>query len=180
MATNAEQIQEDLILCNVTMWEPTPLTEIQFNIGALVQMEAVLDTKISNVTSASSALADIEDVATGDSGIDDVVFTLEPQNSSNYSWSMIPNDNGGLSFFLNSSREFYNDYIVPAVPVLDVPLQEDLGEGLVDKSTDKLTRERLAFLRATPLNIVETTIAALGDLKAIVVAKRINLEATYV
>lgn len=180
MATNAEQIQSDLLLCNVTMWEPSPVEEVQLNISALTIAEANMDTKITAVTNCANALLDIEDIATGDSGIDDVQFVKEPSNNSPYAWSLIPRDNGSLSYFANVTNSFYRDYIVPAVDIADVPLQHDLGEGLVDKSEATLSRERNAFLSTTPLNVIDTTIVALGNMKAILTAKRVNLEATYV
>ena len=180
MATNAEQIQIDLLLCNVTMWNPDDIENVQLSIGALTQAEATVDLKITSITDAANALLDIEDSATLDSGIDDVQFIKEPSNSSPYAWSMIPRDNGTLSFFANTISAFYKDYIVPSVDVADVPIQHDLGEGLVDKSDDVLRREREAFLSASQSAVIDATIVGLGTLKALIAAKKANLEATYV
>ncbi len=180
MATNAEQIQADLLLCNVTMWNPDDIENVQLNIGALTQAETTVDLKITAITGAADALLDIEDIATLDSGIDDVQFIREPTNSSPYAWSMIPRDNGTLSFFMNTSSTFYKDYIVPSVDVSDVPLQHDLGEGMVDKSADQLRVERESFLRTNYPGIIDATVVGLGTLKAILAAKKANLEATYV
>ncbi len=179
MATNSEQIQTDLLLCNVTMWNPSDIEDVQLNIGALTQAEATVDSKIAAVTAAADALVDIEDMATLDSGIDDVQFNKEPSNNSPYAWSMIPRDNGTLSFFANVSSAFYKEYIVPYVDIADVPLQHDLGEGLVDKSEAVLQRERETFLSGSPTAVIDTTIVGLGALKAIFAAKKANLEATY-
>ena len=180
MATNAEQIQADLLLCNVTMWNPDEIENVQLSISALTEAEAKVDTKITSVTAAANALLDIEDIATGDTGIDDVQFIREPSNNSPYAWSMIPRDNGTLSFFLNVTSSFYKTYIVPSVDVADVPLQHDLGEGLVDKSADLLQREREQFLATNYSAIIDVTIVGLGVLKALLNAKKVNLEATYV
>ncbi len=180
MATNSEQIQTDLLLCNITMWNPSDIENVQLNIGALTQAEATVDLKIAAITAAANALLDIEDIATEDSGIDDIQFIREPSNNSPYAWSMIPRDNGILSFFVNVSSQFYRDYIVPFVDVADVPLQHDLGEGLVDKSDDLLKRERENFLYTNYSAVVDTTIVGLTELKAILAAKKANLEATYV
>ena len=180
MATNAEQIQTDLLLCNVTMWNPEDIEDVQLNIGALTQAELNVDVKIASITAAANALLDIEDIATLDSGINDVQFIREPSNNSPYAWSMIPRDNGTLSFFINVASIFYKTYIVPYVDVADVPLQHDLGEGLVDKTEDLLKREREAFLNENLSSIVDVTIVGLGALKTILNDKRVNLEATYV
>ena len=180
MATNAEQIQTDLLLCNVTMWDPADIEDVQLNIGAITQAEASADIKIASITAAANALLDIEDIATADSGIDDIQFIKEPSNNSPYSWSMIPRDNGTLSFFLNVSSAFYKMYVVPYVDVADVPLQHDLGAGLVDKTDDLLQREREAFLVANFSAIIDVTIVGLTAFKAILTAKRTNLEAVYV
>ncbi len=179
MATNSEQIQTDLLLCNVTMWDPADIEDVQLNIGALTQAEATVDLKITAVTNAANALLDIEDIATGDTGIDDVQFIKEPANNSPYAWSMIPRDNGTLSFFANVNSSFYKEYIVPAVDVADVPLQHDLGEGLVDKSEDLLKRERETFLRDNTSAVIDATIVGLNVLKGILATKKTNLEATY-
>ncbi len=180
MATNSEQIQTDLLLCNVTMWNPSDIESVQLSISALTEAEAGVDTKIAAVTAAANALLDIEDIATLDSGIDDVQFIKEPANNSPYAWSMIPRDNGTLSFFANISSTFYKEYIVPSVDVSDVPLQHDLGEGLVDKSDDLLKRERETFLAASQSAVIDATIVGLTTLKGILSAKKANLEATYV
>lgn len=180
MATNAEQIQTDLLLCNVTMWNPDDIEDIQLNIAALIQAEANVDLKIAAITAAANALLDIEDIATGDTGIDDVQFIREPSNNSPYAWSMIPRDNGTLSFFVNVTSAFYKTYIVPSVDVADVPLQHDLGEGLVDKSDDLLQREREQFLATNYSAVIDVTIVGLGTLKTLLNTKKVNLEATYV
>ncbi len=180
MATNAEQIQTDLLLCNVTMWNPSDIEDVQLSISALTEAETNVDTKVAAVTAAANALLDIEDIATLDSGIDDVQFIKEPSNNSPYSWSLIPRDNGTLSFFANVSSAFYKTYIVPYVDIADVPLQHDLGEGLVDKSDAVLQRERETFLSGSPSAVIDTTIVGLGALKTILNDKKVNLEATYV
>ena len=180
MATNAEQIQTDLLLCNVTMWNPEDIEDVQLNIGAITQAEASADIKIAAITAAANALLDIEDIATLDSGISDVQYIREPSNNSPYAWSMIPRDNGTLSFFLNVSSDFYKMYVVPYVDVADVPLQHDLGEGLVDKPDDLLQREREYFLLADYSAIIDVTIVGLTAFKSLLTAKRVNLEAVYV
>ena len=179
MATNAEQIQTDLLLCNVTMWNPEDIEDVQLNIGALIQAELAVDIKIASITAAADALLDIEDIATGDTGISDVQFIREPSNNSPYAWSMIPRDNGTLSFFVNTTSSFYKNYIVPSVDVLDVPLQHDLGEGLVDKSEDLLRREREQFLSTNYTATIDVTIVGLGVLKTLLNTKKVNLEALY-
>ena len=180
MATNAEQIQTDLLLCNVTMWNPDKVEDVQLSISALTEAELKVDTKITSITASANALLDIEDIATGDTGIDDVQFIREALNNSPYAWSMIPRDNGTLSFFLNVTSDFYKTYVVPSVDVADVPLQHDIGAGLVDKPDDLLQREREQFLAYNYSAIVDVTIVGLGVLKALLNAKKVNLEATYV
>ncbi len=179
MATNYEKIQEDLALCNITMWEPDSLSTVQLSICRLQCMEGELDTVITKVTAAANALSDIEDIATQDSGIDDVKFEITSINSK-YAWNMTPTVSGIISFGYNPLSEFYKDYIVPNVSTLLVPIEEDDGEGGTRARTDKsIEFDRLNVLKTRPVDAVETTVAALAVFKAVVTAKRTQLEATY-
>jgi hypothetical protein len=179
MATNYEKIQEDLALCNVTMWEPDSLTTVQLSLCRLTCMEGEIDNIIAKVTAASAALSDIEDIATSDSGIDDVRFDIATVNSK-YAWNMTPTVSGLIDFTYNPNSEFYKEYIVPNVATLLVPIEEDDGEGGTrPRSAKAILSDRLNILKTRPIDTIETTIVALNSFKTIVTNKRAQLEATY-
>jgi hypothetical protein len=180
MATNYEKIQEDLALCNLTMWEPTPFEEVQLNLCRLSCMESEIDGIVTKVTDASNALRDIEDVATADSGIDDLKFEIAKTTSAKYAWSMSPTASGTIVFSLNTGSAFYNEYIIPAVSELLVPTTESDGAGGTQPRDENVVlRERKLILETRPMDVVETTLTALTSLKAVATAKREQLEATY-
>ena len=178
MATNYEKIQEDLAACNITMWEPDSLSTVQLSICRLQCMEGEIDNVVTKVTAAADALSDIEDIATQDSGIDDVKFEIASINSK-FAWNMTPTVSGVINFDYNPSSEFFKDYIVPNVSTLLVPIEEDLGEGLVARTDQAIEYDRLNVLKTRPVDMVETTVTALAAFKAILTAKRTQLEATY-
>jgi hypothetical protein len=179
MATNYEKIQEDLASCNVTLWEPDPLADVQLSICRLTCMEAELDNVITKVTAAANALADIEDIATADSGIDDVRFSINSVKGK-YAWNMTPTVSGIISFDYNPSSEFYKLYIIPSVSTLLVPVEEDDGAGGTQARDAKaIEYDRINKLKGSPTDTVETTITALNTFKTIVTEKRTQLEATY-
>ncbi len=180
MATNYEKIQEDLASCNVTLWEPDPLADVQLSICRLSCMEAEIDNIVAKVTATANALADIEDIATEDSGIDDVRFSISAVQGK-YAWNMTPTVSGIISFDYNPNSEFYKLYIVPSVSILLVPIEEDDGQGGTQARDAKtIEYDRINKLKSSPTDTVETTITALNTFKTIVTAKRTQLEATYV
>jgi len=180
MATNYEQIQQDLAECNITVWEPDPLSEVQLSICRLQCMEGEIDNVITKVTAAADALSDIEDIATQDSGIDDVKFVITSVNSK-YAWNMTPTVSGIINFDYNPGSEFFKDYIVPNVSTLLVPIVEDDGAGGTQARTDQaIEYDRLNVLKTRPVDMVETTVTALSAFKAVLTAKRTQLEATYI
>jgi len=179
MATNYEQIQADLALCNITMWEPDSLATVQLSVCRLTCMEGEIDSVVTKVTAAANALTDIEDVATTDSGISDVKFLINSVRGA-FAWAMTPTISGVIDFSYNPNSEFYNDYIIPNVSTLLVPIEEDDGQGGTQARTDAaILRDRQNKLQASPADVVETTVTALNAFKAIVSAKRAQLEATY-
>jgi hypothetical protein len=180
MATNYEKIQEDLAACNITIWEPTPFEEVQLNLCRLTCMESEIDSIVTKVTAAANALQDIEDVATADSGIDDLKFEIIKNTSSKYAWDMSPTASGMIMFTLNTSSKFYNDYIIPAVSELLVPTTESDGAGGTQPRDEAIIlRERKLILETRPVDVVETTLTALTSLKSVATAKKTQLEATY-
>jgi len=179
MATNYEQIQNDLALCNITMWEPDPLSTIQLSDCRLGCMEGEIANVITKVTAAANALADIEDIATQDSGVDDVKFSIKTENGK-FAWSMIPTISGVISFVYNPNSEFFKKYIVPNVSELLVPVVEDDGQGGTQPRTARdIEHDRLLVLKTKPIDMIETTITALNAFKGIVTAKKNQLEADY-
>jgi len=179
MATNYEQIQADLEKCNVTLWEPDPLADVQLSICRLTCMENEIDNIVSKVTEAANALSDIEDIATADSGIADVRFSVNSV-AGKYAWNMTPTISGIISFDYNPKSEFYTQYIIPNVSTLVVPIEEDDGTGtMVARDPKIIERERIDKLKYSPTHTVETTITALAQFKTIVTSKRTQLEATY-
>lgn len=179
MATNYEQIQLDLEKCNITVWEPDPLSTVQLSICRLRCMEGEIDNVIAKVTAAANALSDIENIATLDSGIDDIKFVITTVNSK-YAWNMTPTVSGIINFDYNPNSEFFNEYIVPNVSTLLVPIEEDDGAGGTQARTDQaIEYDRLNVLKTSPVDMVETTITALSAFKDVLTAKRTQLEATY-
>lgn len=177
MATNAEQIQLDLAKCNITLWEPELMSSVQLSACKLQCIENEVDPLIATITAAIDALADIEDVATGDTGMNDVVF-MPSTPPSVATWSMTAHTNGTIYFGVNTNSSFYVNYIIPGVSESTVPVQEDLGEGLVDRSASDILRDRQAALLSQG-EVLEATINALTTYKAMVTAKKDSLAATY-
>ncbi len=177
MATNMEQIQLNLALCNITLWEPEALSGFQLSACKLQCMENEIDPIIVKITSSIDALSDIEDVATGDTGINDVTFinTTPPSASS---WAMTAHTNGTIYFGVNKSSPFYTDYIIPGVSTSTVPVQEDLGQGMEDRSDADILRDRQAVLRSQ-VEVLEATINGLNIYKSLIVAKKESLTSEY-
>lgn len=179
MATNYEQIQADLAACNITIWEPDALSTVQLSICRLGCMIAEIANLAARVTAAADALTDIETIATLDSGVDDVKFSLS-SGAQGAVWSMIPTISGSIEFSVNTNSDFYKTFLIPAVSALLVPLTTDDGAGgQIDKTEVALLAERTAALRNNPVNVVETTIPALTAFSNILTAKKTQLEATY-
>ena len=179
MATNYEQIQSDLLKCNITMWEPDPLASVQLSTCRLGCMISEVDSMLSKVTDAANALVDIETISTSKSGLPDLKFVISSVSTS-FAWSMIPNTKGIIEFDYNDSSKFFNKYILPNVSTLLVPIQEDDGTGtMVARDPRAIESDRMDILTTKPMDVVETTITALTSFKKLLSDKKTQLEADY-
>jgi len=156
---------------------PENISIVQLSACRLQCIENEIDPVIAKITEALTAIADIEDVATGDTGINDVVFiTSTPPTSA--TWSMTSHTNGTIYFGVNTGSKFYVDHVIPGVSTATVPVQEDLGQGLVDRSEADILRDRQSVLQSQT-EVLEATINGLNNYKALVTLKKDNLAAIY-
>jgi len=176
MATNYEKIQEDLATCNVTLWEPPRMADLQLNLCRLKCAEQEITAKATSLEAVKEALVDIESISTSDSEIEDVTFSVTKSDGVAYVWAMIPKASGDISFSLNTKSEFFDKFILPAVSVDIVSLT---GEGGLAKTDHQLRKDRLQALENSPVNVIDTTISAVAKLLSIITAKRETLEAEH-
>jgi len=177
MATNAEQIQTNLAKCNVSLWEPDALSKVQLSACKLQCIENEIDPIVAKITEALAALSDIEDVATGDTGFNDVVF-VESTPPTETVWSMTSHTNGSIYFGVNASSEFYAGYVIPGVSTTTVPVEADVGNGLEPRSADDIYQDRVAALQSQT-EVMEATINGLANYKALIILKKDSLAAEY-
>ena len=179
MATNEELVQQDLQKCNITMWEPDDLSEVQLSACRLGCLSEELTALQQRLTDAANALDEIENIATADDGYPDVRFEITTTANNKIVWDMAPTLSGLIAFSINPNSKFFKSFLVPNVSTLLVPTTEDDGSGgTVDRPSDVVQRERETVLRTRPKDTVETTITAVQQLKSIVDNKKAQLEAT--